>query len=113
VLPPTNEDVQICCCTDAGQTTGAVISFNLEGEDELREKAELAEIFRYFDTVRNKGANAFVFKLLQQQCHLEGDRDISGSNRRRSWWRSEKPDPHSDKGAKWGGARLGMLSCGS
>ena len=87
----------------AGQTTGSVISFNLEGEEELRENAELAELFRFFDTVRIKGANAFVLKLLQQRCRLEGEADSSSTMGRKSWWKSEVPDPHTDKGAKWGG----------
>ncbi len=38
----------------AGRTTGAEFSFNLEGEEELRQQPELTEAFRFMDTVRVK-----------------------------------------------------------
>ena len=38
-----------------GRTTGIVVSFNLEGEEELRENEELSEAFRFLDSVRPSG----------------------------------------------------------
>ena len=49
-LPPPYSPV---VCT--GHTTGIVVSFNLEGEEELRENEELSEAFRFLDSVRPSG----------------------------------------------------------
>jgi len=83
-----------------GQTSGITISFNLDGEHELRERPELKQVFRFMDAIRLKDSNAYVVRVLR----MEGEHpDSPAADFSRKgllpWMRKE--DPHSEAGATW------------
>ncbi|GAX74237.1 hypothetical protein CEUSTIGMA_g1686.t1 [Chlamydomonas eustigma] len=85
----------------SGQTTGITISFNLDGEHELRERPELKGVFKFLDAVRLKDANAFVVHLLRMEGETTGGGQHSDFSRKGMLPWMKDQDPHSEAGARW------------